>query len=69
MKILLGILMAIVGIMLFICSKTKNQNKIFQALIAKSRIIWKDNAYFFVGGIGIIIAVLGVLYAIEFIWA
>lgn len=69
MKILFGILIAILGIMLFICSKTKNQNRIFQALIEKSRIIWKDNAYFFVGGIGIIIAVLGILYAIQFIWA
>lgn len=69
MKIFFGILMAAVGFMMFICSKTKSQNKIFQVLIARSRIIWKDNVYFFVGGIGIIIAVLGILYAIQFVWA
>ena len=68
LKIFLGIIVALIGLFFVVCSRMKSQNKFYQVFVKSGRTIWKDNVYFFHTGIGVIIMVLGIFYAIQFIW-
>lgn len=68
LEIFLGIIMTLIGLVFVICSLKRSRNKFYQVFVRKGRVIWRDNVYFFHTGIGIIIMILGIFYAIQFIW-
>jgi len=62
MNFLWGILCVLIGLFLMISAFKKSEFIIYRILIARSRLLWKDNVhelYKFVGGI---IIVLGILF-------
>ncbi|MCA9049056.1 MAG: hypothetical protein KDA89_10040 [Planctomycetaceae bacterium] len=69
MNILWGVLMAIVGLFMLVCGTVKSDFVVYRLLVARSRILWGDSVHRFHQVSGIIIVVLGVLWALGVIWS
>jgi hypothetical protein len=70
MNVLWGSVMAAVGIFFVLCGSTKSKFFVYQILVARSRIMWGEDGvvHLFYLTIGLIIVVLGGLWAAGFIW-
>jgi len=59
--------MVSIGLFLFICASLKSQLRIYQLLVARSRIMWKDKVYVSHKVAGTLIITMGLLMALELI--
>lgn len=70
MHILWGTLMAAVGVFMFTCGTMKSEFIIYHLMVSRSRILWGDGdaVHRFYQVSGLILIVLGVLWAAGAIW-
>jgi hypothetical protein len=68
MNMIWGITMAAIGLLMFIGGTTKSQFFVYALLVARARLLWGDDVHRFFQVTGLIIAVLGVLWAAGVIW-
>ena len=68
MNILWGVLMAIIGLFMLFCGTVKSDFVVYRLLVARSRILWGDAVHRFSQVSGLIVAVLGILWALGVIW-
>ena len=68
--VLWGILMAAVGLFMLVCGTLKSEFIIYRLMVARSRILWGqgDAVHRFYQVSGLIIIVLGALFALGLIW-
>ena len=71
MHVLWGLLMAAVGLFMLVCGTLKSEFIIYRLLVARSRILWGqgDAVHRMYQVAGLIILVLGVLWALGIIWS
>jgi len=65
MHLFWGALMVVIGLFLFICASLKSEIYIYQLLVARSRMMWKDNVYLSHKVAGILIITMGLLMALK----
>ena len=65
----LGTLMAIIGLFMLVCGTVKSDFVVYRLLVARSRILWGDAVHRFYQVSGLIVAVLGILWALGVIWS
>ena len=63
MNIFWGVLMAIIGLFMLVCGTMKSDIFVYRLLVARSRILWGDAVHRFFQVSGVIVAVLGILWA------
>ena len=70
MHILWGCLTAAAGLFLLVCASLKSNFIIYRMMVARSRILWGqgDAVYRFHQVSGLIVVVLGALWALGVIW-
>jgi predicted DNA-binding transcriptional regulator len=68
MHIALGILMAIIGLFLAVSATLRSNIVIYRLLVARSRMLWRDRVHQFYQVVGVILVLLGVLWASGVIW-
>ena len=70
MYVLWGILMAAVGLFMLVCGTLKSEFIIYRLMVYRSRILWGegDAVHRFYQVSGLIIVILGVLWALGVIW-
>ena len=71
MHMLWGTLMAVVGLFMLACGTLKSEFIIYRLLVARSRLLWGEGnaVHRFYQVSGLIIMVLGVLWAVGIIWS
>ena len=71
MHVLWGILMAAVGLFMLVCGTLKSELFIYRLMVTRSRILWAqgDAVHRFYQVSGLIIIILGFLWALGVIWA
>ena len=71
MHVVWGILMAAVGLFMLVCGTLKSEFIVYRLMVARSRIIWGegDAVHRFFQISGLIILILGVLWALGIIWS
>ena len=68
MHIFWGLLMAAAGLFMLVCGIAKSEFIIYRLMVARSRILWGDAVHRFHQVSGLIVMVLGVLWALGVIW-
>ena len=68
MNMLWGVLTAIIGLSMLVCGTMKSDIFVYRLLVARSRILWGDAVHRFFQVSGVIVAVLGILWASGVIW-
>ena len=68
MNIFWGVLTAIIGLSMLVCGTMKSDIFVYRLLVARSRILWGDAVHRFFQVSGVIVAVLGILWASGVIW-
>jgi hypothetical protein len=63
-----GTLMAIIGLFMLVCGTVKSDFVVYRLLVARARILWGDAVHRFFQVSGVIVAVLGILWATGVIW-
>ena len=61
-------LTAIIGLSMLVCGTMKSDIFVYRLLVARSRILWGDAVHRFFQVSGVIVAVLGILWASGVIW-
>jgi hypothetical protein len=69
MNMLWGGLMAIIGLFMLVCGTVKSDFVVYRLLVARSRILWGDAVHRFYQVSGLIVAVLGIFWALGVIWS
>jgi hypothetical protein len=69
MEILWGALMALIGVFLLVSATRRTDFVVYQLFVARSRILWGDRVYVFHQIVGVILVVLGLLWASGVIWS
>ena len=69
MHVFWGILMAAVGLFMLVCGTLKSELFIYRLMVARSRVLWGELVHRMFQVTGLIIIVLGVLWALGTIWA
>jgi hypothetical protein len=71
MHILWGILMAAAGLFMLVCGTTKSELIAYRLMVHRSRVLWGqgDAVHRFYQVIGLIVLILGVLWALGIIWS
>lgn len=71
MNILWGTMMAVVGLFMLACGTVKSEFIIYRLMVDRSRILWGegDAVHRFYQVSGLIVMVLGVLWALGVIWS
>jgi len=62
MNISWGILMIAIGAFLSICGFLKSEFIIYKILASRSKILWSDKVHVFYAVVGILVAIMGILY-------
>ena len=60
--------MAVAGLFMFVCGTTKTEFIVYRLMVARSRLLWGDAVHHFYQVCGLIIVILGVLWALGVIW-
>ena len=70
MHILWGTLMAAAGLFMLACGTAKSEIIVYRLLVARSRLLWGEGnaVHHFYQVSGLIVMVLGVLWALGIIW-
>jgi hypothetical protein len=70
MHVFWGILMAAIGLFMLVCGTLKSEFVIYRLLVARSRALWGpgDAVHRFYQVSGLIIVILGALWAFGLIW-
>ena len=70
MHVLWGLLMAAVGLFMLVCGTLKSEFIIYRLMVSRSRVLWRqgDAVHRFYQVSGLIIIVLGALFALGLIW-
>ena len=68
MDFLWGILTALVGLFLLVSAALRTDFIIYQFLVARSRVLWRDRVHLFYQVVGAILIILGLLWAFGLIW-
>ena len=68
MHIFYGILMALIGLFLFVSATLRSDFIIYRLLVARSRLLWRDRVHLFHQVVGAILVALGLLWASGVIW-
>ena len=70
MNVLWGVLMAAIGLFMLVCGTIKSKFVVYELLVARSRIVWGegDAVHRFYQVSGLILVVLGGLWAAGIIW-
>ena len=70
MHVLWGMLMAAAGVFMFVCGRSKSEFVIYRLMVHRSRILWGqgDAVHRFYQVSGLIIIILGALWALGVIW-
>ena len=68
MNMLWGGLMATIGLFMLVCGTVKSDFVVYRLLVARSRLLWGDAVHRFFQVSGVIVAVLGILWASGTIW-
>ncbi len=70
MYVFWGVLMAAVGLFMVICGTLKSEFIVYRLMVYRSRILWGegDAVHRFYQVSGLIIVILGVLWALAVIW-
>ena len=70
MNLIWGSAMAAIGLFMFICGTKKSGSFIYALLVARSRLVWGegDSVHRFYQVTGLILIVLGSLWAAGLIW-
>lgn len=65
-----GILMAAVGLFMLVCGTLKSEFIVYRLMVARSSILWGegDAVHRLYQVSGLIIVILGILYASDIIW-
>ena len=69
MHVVWGVIMATIGLFMAAWSFTKSDFVVYRLICARSRILWGDAVHRSYQVIGIILIVLGILWASGVIWA
>ena len=71
MHVLWGILMASVGLFMLVCGTLKSEFIVYRLMVHRSRVLWGqgDAVHRFYQVSGLIVIVLGVLWALGVIWS
>ena len=71
MHIIWGLLMVAAGLFMLVCGTAKSEFIIYRLMVARSRILWGkgDAVHRFYQVSGLIVMVLGILWALGFIWS
>lgn len=69
MHVLWGLLMAAAGLSMLVCGTLKSEFIIYRLMVARSRLLWGDAVHRFYQASGLIVIVLGVLWAMGIIWS
>jgi hypothetical protein len=71
MHILWGILMAAAGLFMLVCGTTKSEFIAYRLMVHRSRVPWGqgDAVHRFYQVIGLIVLIIGVLWALGIIWS
>jgi uncharacterized membrane protein len=71
MQILWGTLMASAGLFMLVCGTVKSEFIIYRLMVNRSRLLWGegDAVHRFYQVSGLIVVVLGVLWALGIIWS
>ena len=70
MHVLWGLLMAAVGLFMLVCGTLKSEFIIYRLMVSRSRILWGqgDAVHRFYQVSGLIVMILGILWAVGVIW-
>jgi hypothetical protein len=68
MELLWGISMALVGLFLLVSARLRTDFIVYRLLVARSRLLWRDRVHLFHQVVGVILVVLGLLWASGVIW-
>ena len=60
--------MAAAGLFMLVCATLKSEFLIYRLLVYRSKMLWGENVHRFHQVAGAIIIVLGVLWAVGYIW-
>lgn len=63
-----GILMTAVGLFMLVCGTMKSEFIAYRLLVARSRLLWGDAVHRFYQFSGLVVAILGTLWAMGIIW-
>lgn len=58
-----GILIILAGLYLLICGRLKSKGTVYSLLVARSRILWKDNVHVFHQVAGAMMIIFGIIVA------
>jgi drug/metabolite transporter (DMT)-like permease len=64
-----GSLTAVIGVAFVVWASTTSSFVVYRALAARSRLLWGDQVHRFYQVVGVILVVLGVLWATGIIWS
>ncbi|MGM0771982.1 MAG: hypothetical protein ACQESU_10330 [Halobacteriota archaeon] len=67
MHVLWGILIVAAGLFLLVCGRLKSEFIVYRLLVARSRILWGEQAHLFHQIVGVIVIAFGVLVALGHI--
>ncbi len=67
MNILWGVLVLIIGLLIFVGALTKSEFVIYRLFHARAKMLWGDNAHTFLMVVGLVIAGLSALFFLG-IW-
>ena len=70
MHVFWGLLMAVIGLLMLVAGTAKSKFIVYRLLVARSRILWGegDAVHRFYQVSGLIVMILGALWASGFIW-
>jgi hypothetical protein len=70
MHLVWGLLMAAAGVFMFVCGTVKSDFIVYRLMVSRSRIFWGqgDTVHRFYQVVGLIVSILGVLWALGVIW-
>lgn len=68
MHILYGTLMALIGLLLLVSATLRSEFVVYRLLVARSRLLWRDQVHRFYQVVGVILVALGLLWACGTIW-
>ena len=63
MNVVWGVLMAAIGLFMFVCATLRSEFIIYRLMVYRAKILWGENAHRFLQVVGAIIIVVGVLVA------